>query len=323
MCSMQPTSSQAVSRACFLPICGLHLLARCCSYVGRRGEGVAGAAGRARSRCRPDGLLHATRAMRRIRSRGTTASRGSPSGELDHRSSRTCWCELLMTRAAQVLVGDHGARRGRPVEQTARAPQQGERPDRVRRLGARCARRRSVSAGRVTAAVELAGGLPRPRSTPRPAAQRGAAEQHGLQADRLNHTSVRDFGRHGGDLDRVFKDIREDFCGEHGLGPDRPANPLRAGGPVRRRAPAAVALAHDVSCRTAAGCRAGWLPGSGGEAANRHANRPPGRGTGRQRRRQNAGTPRPRERTRRSERGAPKIVALARSQTDSGDDGTG
>ena len=33
----------------------------------------------------------------------------------------------------------------------------------------------------------------------------------------LNHTSVRDFGRHGCDLDRVCKDIREDFCGEHGL----------------------------------------------------------------------------------------------------------
>lgn len=33
----------------------------------------------------------------------------------------------------------------------------------------------------------------------------------------LNHTSVRDFGRHGCDLDRVCEDIREDFCGEHGL----------------------------------------------------------------------------------------------------------
>ena len=33
----------------------------------------------------------------------------------------------------------------------------------------------------------------------------------------LNHTSARDFGRHGCDLDRVCEDIREDFCGEHGL----------------------------------------------------------------------------------------------------------
>ena len=33
----------------------------------------------------------------------------------------------------------------------------------------------------------------------------------------LNRTSVRDFGRHGLDLERVCEDIREDFCGEHGI----------------------------------------------------------------------------------------------------------
>lgn len=33
----------------------------------------------------------------------------------------------------------------------------------------------------------------------------------------LNHVSVRDFGRHGQDLDRVCEDIREDLCGEHGI----------------------------------------------------------------------------------------------------------
>lgn len=29
----------------------------------------------------------------------------------------------------------------------------------------------------------------------------------------LNHVSVRDFGRHGHDLDRICEDIREDLCG--------------------------------------------------------------------------------------------------------------
>jgi len=33
----------------------------------------------------------------------------------------------------------------------------------------------------------------------------------------LNRTSVRDFGRHGQDLDRVCEDIREDFSGAHGI----------------------------------------------------------------------------------------------------------
>ena len=144
----------------------------------------------------------------------------------------------------------------------------------------------------------------------------------------LNHTSVRDFGRHGCDLDRVCKDIREDFCGEHGLAEiDRRIHSAQAvwsGGVLQlwlcwrtaRELPNRGGLPRRLAARQRWRSRQQTAPVTG-----RQQTAPV---TGRQRCRQNAGhAEASRVRTRRCERGAPKIVALARSQTDSGDDGTG
>ena len=135
----------------------------------------------------------------------------------------------------------------------------------------------------------------------------------------LNHTSVRDFGRHGCDLDRVCEDIREDFCGEHGLAE------------IDRRIHSAHAIWSGsvlqlwVCWRTARELpHRGGLPRRLAARQRWRSRRQTAPVTGRQRRRQNAGhAEASRARTRRCERGVPKIVALARSQTDSGDDGTG
>jgi hypothetical protein len=135
----------------------------------------------------------------------------------------------------------------------------------------------------------------------------------------LNHVSVRDFGRHGRDLDRVCEDVREDLCGEHGIAEiDRRVHSARvvwSGG----------VLQLWVCLRTAR-----ELPHRGGlprrlAARQRWLSRRPGApATGRECRRQTA------ERHGRApasgvraERGVPRIVALARSMTASGDDGDG
>ncbi len=134
----------------------------------------------------------------------------------------------------------------------------------------------------------------------------------------LNHVSVRDFGRHGCDLDRTFADIREDFCGEHGLAQiDRRIHSVHlvwSGGVLSLwvcwRTTRELPHRGELPRRLAA--RQRWQ-------SRRHAAAP----TGRQRRRQDAAHAgeTSRARTTRSERGVPKIVALARSQTASGDDG--
>ena len=135
----------------------------------------------------------------------------------------------------------------------------------------------------------------------------------------LNHTSVRDFGRHGCDLDRVCEDIREDFCGEHGLAEiDRRIHSAHAvwSGSV---------LQLWVCWRTARElAHRGGLPRRLAARARWRSRRQTAPATG-QPRRQNAahGSGVSRTSPRRCERGVPKIVALARSQTDSGDDGTG
>ncbi len=136
----------------------------------------------------------------------------------------------------------------------------------------------------------------------------------------LNHTSVHDFGRHGHDLERICEDIREDLCGEHGIAH------------IDRRVHAAHAVwtghipqlwvcwrtARDLPHRSELprrlAARQRWR--------NRHQPTP---ATGRQRRCQNAARAAEVSPTskRRAERGVPKIVALARSHTDSGDNGDG
>ncbi len=137
----------------------------------------------------------------------------------------------------------------------------------------------------------------------------------------LNHVSVRDFGRHGCDLDRICDDIREDFCGEHGLAQiDRrihSVHPVWSGG----------VLSLWVCWRTARELpHRGGLPAPlGGQAAMA---KPPTRGGAAQAASAIARTPRTpakasSARTARPERGVPRIVALARSQTASGDDGDG
>jgi hypothetical protein len=135
----------------------------------------------------------------------------------------------------------------------------------------------------------------------------------------LNHVSVRDFGRHGQDLDRICEDLREDLCGEHGIAEiDRrihSAHAVWSGG----------VLQLWICCRTAR-----ELPHRGG---------PPRRLAARARWLRRGQTPSPSSRQRCREaahanmpraarvpgagRGVPKIVRLARSQTASGDDGDG
>jgi hypothetical protein len=136
----------------------------------------------------------------------------------------------------------------------------------------------------------------------------------------LNHTSVRDFGRHGADLDRVCEDIREDLCGEHGIAQ------------IDRRIHSALALWSGhilqlwVCWRTARELsHGGGLPRRLAARQRWRSRRQAAPATGRQRRRQNAahGSEASRTRTSGQERGVPRIVALARSQTDSGDDGAG
>jgi hypothetical protein len=136
----------------------------------------------------------------------------------------------------------------------------------------------------------------------------------------LNHVSVRDCGRHGQDLDRVCEDIREDLCGEHGIAE------------IDRRIHSAHAvwscgvLQLWICCRSARelphrgvlprrlAARARWLRRGQAPAI-----------TSRQRRRATAAhTSRSQPPTPgRAERGVPKIIRLARSQTASGDDGDG
>ena len=131
----------------------------------------------------------------------------------------------------------------------------------------------------------------------------------------LNRTSVRDFGRHGQDLDRVCEDIREDFSGEHGIAQ------------IDRRI-------HSVHTKWSGGVMQLWvcwrtareLPHRGGlprrlAARQRWLNRrPTAPASDRQRRRQDAADRdrSPAVRGMQAVRGVPKIVALARSQTATG-----
>ena len=133
----------------------------------------------------------------------------------------------------------------------------------------------------------------------------------------LNRTSVRDFGRHGQDLDRVYEDIREDFSGEHGIAEiDRRIHSVHSrwsGGVMQLWVcwRTARELPHRGGLPRRLAARQRWL--------NRRATAP---ATDRQRRRQAAAD---RERNPaassvRADRGVPKIVAMARSQTATGDD---
>ncbi|MGA2924656.1 MAG: hypothetical protein ABSG43_01480 [Solirubrobacteraceae bacterium] len=136
----------------------------------------------------------------------------------------------------------------------------------------------------------------------------------------LNHVSVRDFGRHGCDLDRICDDIREDFRGEHGLAQiDRrihSVHPVWSGG----------VLSLWVCWRTARELpHRGELPRRLAARKRWQNRRHEAARTRGQRNRQDAAHAGETStaRTARSERGVPKIVALARSQTASGDDGDG
>ena len=136
----------------------------------------------------------------------------------------------------------------------------------------------------------------------------------------LNHVSVRDFGRHGCDLDRIFADIREDFCGEHGLAQiDRrihSVHPVWSGGVLSLWVcwRTARELPHRGELPRRLAARQRWI--------NRRSQTPAP--TTRQRSRQDAAhAGETSARTARSERGVPRIVALARSQTASGNDGDG
>jgi hypothetical protein len=132
----------------------------------------------------------------------------------------------------------------------------------------------------------------------------------------LNHVSVRDFGRHGHDLDRICEDIREDLCGEHGIaGIDRrihSAHAIWSGGVLQLWICCRTAreLPHRGNLPRRLAARARWL-------RRRQAPTP----TSQQPRRAaaHAGVP-PATTAHRAERGVPKIVRLARSQTVSGDD---
>jgi hypothetical protein len=135
----------------------------------------------------------------------------------------------------------------------------------------------------------------------------------------LNHVSVRDFGRHGADLGRICEDIREDFCGEHGIARiDRrihSVHPVWSGGVLQLWVcwRTARELPHRGELPRRLAARARWV-------SRRQTPR-----TGRQRRRQDGAhaAESSRARTAQPERRVPKIVALARSQTVSGDDGDG
>jgi len=136
----------------------------------------------------------------------------------------------------------------------------------------------------------------------------------------LNRTSARDFGRHGQDLDRICEDIREDFSGEHGIAE------------IDRRI-------HSVHTRWVGGVMQLWvcwrtareLPHRGGlprrlAARQRWLNRRPTAPAtdGQQRRQAAADRGRsPAVRGVLADRGVPMIVALARSQTATGDDAAG
>jgi hypothetical protein len=131
----------------------------------------------------------------------------------------------------------------------------------------------------------------------------------------LNHVSVHDFGRHGQDLDRICEDIREDLCGEHGIAEiDRrihSAHAVWSGGVLQLWICCRTAreLPHrgDLPRRLAA--RARWLRRKQAPAT-----------VSRQRRRGGVhASVSPPTAARRAERGVPKIVHLARSQTVSGD----
>jgi hypothetical protein len=132
----------------------------------------------------------------------------------------------------------------------------------------------------------------------------------------LNHVSVRDFGRHGRDLDRVCEDIREDLCGEHGIAEiDRRVHSARAvwsGGVLQLWVcwRTARELPHRGGLPRRLAARQRWLsrrPGAPATSRRRRAScrgRAPATGV-------------------RADRGVPRIVVLARSMTASGDDGDG
>jgi hypothetical protein len=135
----------------------------------------------------------------------------------------------------------------------------------------------------------------------------------------LNHVSVRDFGRHGHDLDRICEDIREDLCGEHGIAEiDRrihSAHAIWSGGVLQLwiccRSARELPHRGDLPRRLAA--RARWLRRGQTPAIASH-----------QRRRTAAhDSVSPATTAPRTERGVPKIIRLARSQTVSGDDDDG
>ena len=136
----------------------------------------------------------------------------------------------------------------------------------------------------------------------------------------LNHVSVRDFGRHGQDLDRICEDIREDLCGEHGVAEiDRrihSVHPIWSGGVLRLWlcCRSARDLPHRGELPRRLAARQRWL-----------SRRRAAPATGRKRRREDAAyTEKPSAAgAARPVRGVPKIVGLARSQTVSGDDGDG
>lgn len=135
----------------------------------------------------------------------------------------------------------------------------------------------------------------------------------------LNHVSVRDFGRHGQDLDRVCEDIREDLCGKHGIAEiDRRIHSVHtvwSGG----------VLQLWVCCRTARELpHRGDLPRRLAARARRVTRAQAPTPTSRQLRRAAAHpSVSPATTGQGAQRGAPKIVRLARSQTVSGDDDDG
>ena len=132
----------------------------------------------------------------------------------------------------------------------------------------------------------------------------------------LNRTSVRDFGRHGQDLDRICEDIREDLCGEHGIADiDRrvyASHAVWSGGMLQlwvclrttRELPHRGRLPRRLAARQR------WL-----------SRRPTALPTRCQTASRGNGLIQPNPA--RSDRGVPKIVALARSETASGDENDG
>jgi hypothetical protein len=132
----------------------------------------------------------------------------------------------------------------------------------------------------------------------------------------LNHVSVRDFGRHGQDLDRVCEDIREDLCGEHGLTEIdtriHSARALWSGGVLQLwicwRTGRELPHRGELPRRLAARCRRCRR----GERSAPDGGRP-GHSSLRQSIPSSPIAPRP--------RGVPRIVQLARSQMSSSDDG--